>query len=150
MLVQPAVVPDGTPIKEETEAAVQSIHVGRAGRTSGMRAEHLKMWLIEATREKNLDKARWEGLVSMAQLNFQEGIISAELIWTTMILLPKGKGEYRGISLVEVIWKMISTIINIRLRMFILIHDSLHGSRQGRRADMVTVEDKLSQHPFGI
>ena len=150
MLVQTAVVPDGTPIKEETEAAVQSIHVGRAGRTSGMRAEHLKMWLIEATREKNMDKARWEGLVSMAKLNFQEGIMSAELTWTTMILLPKGKGEYRRIRLVEVIWKMISTIINSRLRMFILIHDSLHGSRQGRRADMVTVEDKLSQHPFGI
>ena len=57
MLVQPVVVPDGTPIKEEISVAVRSIHVGRAGRPSGMQSEHMKMWLIDATREKNTDKA---------------------------------------------------------------------------------------------
>ena len=68
-MVQPAVVPDGLPIKEEIAAAVRGLHAGREVRTSGMQLEHPKMWLREATQEKNTDKERWEGLVSMAQLN---------------------------------------------------------------------------------
>ena len=74
----------------------------------------------------------------------------AELTWNTTILIPKGKEECIGIGLVEVIWKMISTIINIRHSTYILIHDYLNGFRQGRGADTVMVEDKLSQHPLGI
>ena len=49
---------------------VQSIHAGIAGGHSGMKSEHLKMWLREATWEKNLDRAVWEALVSMAQMTF--------------------------------------------------------------------------------
>ena len=50
-----------------------------------------------------------------------------ELTYTTMILLPKWKGAYRGIDFVEVIWNMITTIINNHFRTVISIHDSLHG-----------------------
>ena len=52
----------------------------------------------------------------MEQLTFLEGRIWKELAWTTMILLLKGNGECRVIELVEVIRKMITTIINNRLR----------------------------------
>ena len=33
----------------------------------------------------------------------------------TMVLIPKGKGEYRGIGLVETIWKVFTSIFNSRL-----------------------------------
>ena len=55
-----------------------------------------------------------------------------------------------GIGLVEVIWKMINTIINSRLRTAILFHVSLHGFSQGRGVGMATVEDKLAQQLAGI
>ena len=33
-------------------------------------------------------------------------------MWTTMVLIPKGSKEYRGIGLVETIWKVCTSIIN--------------------------------------
>ena len=67
-----------------------------------------------------------------------------------MIILPKGKGEYMGIGLVEVICKMITTMINNRLRMNISLHDVLHAFRQGRGAVIAMLEVKLVQHLLGI
>ena len=79
---------------------VRSLHASRADGPSGMQPEHLKMWLRDATRGKNLDRTRWETFGSMATMTLQEGIVPAELTWTTRILLPISKGEYRGIGLV--------------------------------------------------
>ena len=62
-----------------------------------------------------------------------------------MILLPKRNGEYRGIGLVEVIWKIITTIINSRLRTAISLHDALHGFRKVSGLGTATVETKLAQ-----
>ena len=42
-------------------------------------------------------------MVSMMQLTFREVNVQAELTWDTTILHPKGKGDYRGLVLVEVI-----------------------------------------------
>ena len=67
-----------------------------------------------------------------------------------MILLLIGKEEYRGIGFVEVIWNMITTIINIRLRADIWLRGALHGFRKGRGAGMAMVEAKLAQHLEGI
>ena len=53
-------------------------------------------------REKP-DRTRLEALVSMAQPTFQDSSVLVELICTTMILLPKVKGRYMVIGLVEVI-----------------------------------------------
>ena len=68
-------------------------------------------------------------MVSMEQLKLREGRLPEELIWTTMILLPKEKDKYRVIVFVEVIWKMITTIINNRLRTTISLQDALNGFR---------------------
>ena len=68
----------------------------------------------------------------------------------TMILLLIGKEEYRGIGFVKVIWNMITTIINIRLRADIWLRGALHGFRKGRGAGMAMVEAKLAQHLAGI
>ena len=67
-----------------------------------------------------------------------------------MIILPKGKGEYRGIGLVEVIWKMITTIIKNHLRTAIYLHDDLNGFRQGIGMGMDMLDAKLVQHMAGI
>ena len=82
----------------------------------------------------------------MAQLKFRDRRVLAELTWTTTILLPKGKGEYMGMDLVGVIWKIITTIINNHFCIAIYLHDALHGFRQGRGAGTATLEEKLAQH----
>ena len=85
----------------------------------------------------------------MTQLAFREGRLTAELNWTTMILLLNQQEVYMGISLVEVIWKIINTIINTYLRVAISLHDSQHGFRQGG-GGTATLESKLAQHLAGI
>ena len=51
--------------------------------------------------------------------------------WTTMVITPKGVGDYRMIGLVEVIWKVCVSIMNNRLRVAIALHKSLHVFVQG-------------------
>ena len=61
-----------------------------------------------------------------------------------MVLIPKGKGEFRGIGLVEVIWKLLTLILHRRLTT-IELHDVLHGFREGRGTGTATLEAKLLQ-----
>ena len=67
-----------------------------------------------------------------------------------MILLPKGRGEYRGIGLVEVRWKSITSIINTCLRVETSLHDTVHGFRQGRGVGKSTLEAKPAQKLTGF
>ena len=71
-------------------------------------------------------------------------------MWTTMFLIPKGDGGYRGIGMVETIWEVYTSIVNIRLQSFIVLHDALHGFRQGRGTGTAIMEAKLEQQLAGI
>ena len=95
--------------------AVKKLRRNRAGGPSRIRAEHLKGWLAAAKRgglaeEKGKEKseAEEEGkellgkVVKMTQTAFREGKLAEEATWQTVVLIPKGKGEFRGIGLVEV------------------------------------------------
>ena len=42
-----------------------------------------------------------------------------------LVLIPKGKKDYRGIGLVEVIWKVVAAILNRRFTASITYHDFL-------------------------
>ena len=50
-----------------------------------------------------------------------------ELTWATIVLLLKGKGEYWGIELVEVVWKVCAAVMNLMTKRKVELHDSLHG-----------------------
>ena len=62
-----------------------------------------------------------------------------------MVLIPKGKKEYRGIGLVEVTWKVLAAILHLWLTTEITYHDALHGFRAGRGTGVATLEAKLLQ-----
>ena len=63
---------------------------------------------------------------------FREGKLSEDATWQTVVLIPKGKTDYRGIGLVEVMWKVVAAILNSRLSASITLHNFLHGFRAGR------------------
>ena len=52
-------------------------------------------------------------------------------------------GDFRGIILVEVPWKAITILLNLRLMVAISFHDILHRFRAGRRKWTANFEDKL-------
>ena len=56
---------------------------------------------------------------------------------------PQGKKDYRGIGIVEVMWKVVAEILNCRLTASITFHDFLHIFRAGRGTGTATLEAKL-------
>ena len=62
-----------------------------------------------------------------------------------MILITKGKKDYRGIGLVEVMWKLVAAILNFRLTASINFHDFLHEFRAGCGTGNATLEAKMLQ-----
>ena len=69
---------------------------------------------------------------------------------TTMVLIPKSEHYYRGIGLVEVIWKFCVLIVNNIIRNSVTLHDTLHRFRQGRGVETATLEAKMAQKLAGI
>ena len=67
------------------------------------------------------------------------------MTWQAVVLIPKGKKDYRGIGLVEVVWKVVAAILNRRFASSITYHDALHGFRAGRSTGIATLEAKLLQ-----
>ncbi len=61
-----------------------------------------------------------------------------------MVLIPKGSGDYRGIGLIEPVWKCIKQVIDHQLDT-INLHDSLHGCRHNRGTGTAIIEAKLAQ-----
>ena len=63
-----------------------------------------------------------------------------------VVMITKGGGtNFRGIGLVEVLRKAISSIINRQLSYYIQIHDDMHGFREGIGTRTDTLKAKLLQ-----
>ena len=114
-----------------------------------MRAEDLKRWLAEARRgEKEREAAtrdggerehgerrteyedNWARVVELVQTVFRDGDLAEEATWQAVVLIPKGKGDYQGIGLVVVMWKVMAVILNRRFTSSITFHTSSMGSGQ--------------------
>ena len=73
------------------------------------------------------------------------GEIPARMLLTIVVLIPKGNsGDFRGIGLLEVVWKVVERIIDARLKC-VPLHDALHGFRKGRGCGTGIMEVKLAQ-----
>ncbi len=116
------------------QLATSKLSNGRAAAgASGMRTKHVKDWLLGVRREEDAkgqgapgDGDNWRLLAHLVPATWTYGIIPCQLLWIIVVLIPKGGGDYRGIGLLEPIWKVIKRVINCRLDS-IQLHDSLHG-----------------------
>ncbi len=57
---------------------------------------------------------------------WETGTIPQQLGRVIVVLIPKGGGDYRGIGLLELIWKIIECVMDQGLNA-ITLHESLHG-----------------------
>ena len=48
------------------------------------------------------DEEKWARVMELVQTAFRDGELEEEATWQAVVLTPTGKGDYRGISLVEV------------------------------------------------
>ena len=87
----------------------------------------------------------------MVKLCWQRRQLPSQLSWSTVVLIPKpGNNEFRGIGLLEIIWKLIELIINHRLAAKIKFHDALHGFLVQRGCGTANIEAKLRQQLSGF
>ena len=125
-----------------------------------MREQHLKGWLAAARRgdmgetvdmevggQENTREGEenWTRFLDLVQTAFRDGDLAEEATWQAVFLIPKGKKDYRGIDLVEVMWKVVAAILNRRFTPSIAYHNALYGFRAGRGTGTVTLEAKLLQ-----
>ena len=71
--------------------------------------------------------------------------MAEEETWQAVVMIPKGRKEYRGIGLVELIWKVVAAILNRWLATSITYHDFLHRFRAGCGTGTATLKAKLLQ-----
>ena len=83
--------------------------------------------------------------MELVQTAFRDRDLAEEATWQVVVLIPKGKKEYRGIGLVEVVWKVVAAILNPRFTSSITYHDAIHRFRVGCGTVTATLEAKLLQ-----
>ena len=66
--------------------------------------------------------------MDIIQSLFVTGELVRECTWDIVVLLPKSRGKYHEMCLVEDIWKVIAIIIAWRLADYIKLHEILHRS----------------------
>jgi hypothetical protein len=85
----------------------------------------------------------WEKVLELVRLAFT-GEIPEAFCHGILVLIPKGASDqYRGIALLEVVYKLVSSIINRRLTNTVKFHDAVHGFRVGRGTGTAIIEAKL-------
>ena len=87
----------------------------------------------------------WVRFMELVQKVFRDGDLAEEATWQAVVLIPKGKKDYRGIGLVEVMWKVVAAIINCCFTASITYLNALHGFRAGCGTGTATLEAKLLQ-----
>ena len=102
VLVAPFDIDDVVPEPSEIMEAVRRLRNGKAPGPSKVRAEHFEEWVEEATRDENPYQGNWDRVVELVQSCFQERCVPTQMSWSTVVLLPKGNGDYWGIGLLEI------------------------------------------------
>ena len=109
------------------------------------------MWLRRAKKEEDPETAAshvgagktWQELVCLCSSIWNIGTISQQMCWVITVLIPKGGGEYRGIGLLEPIWKVLEKVMDLRLEAIVL-HNSLHGCLALQGTGTRIIEAKLA------
>jgi hypothetical protein len=147
----PVEIDNGIPTDSKIRIVAGGLTNGCAGGASGMRTKHAKAWLWGIMEEEDPEGqgnegkgANWELFVQLVQAVWAHGIIPCQMLWSIVILIPKGGGDYRGIRLLKPIWKVLERIMDRRLNA-IELHDCLHGCRAHRGTGTGVIKAKLAQ-----
>jgi hypothetical protein len=85
--------------------------------------------MVEAKESNDFKKREiWRRVAQLVQMAFTDQPLPKSFGIGILVLIPKGvPDQYRGITLLEVIYKLLSSIINQRISLKIQYHDAIHG-----------------------
>lgn len=85
----------------------------------------------------------WTKVINLIQEIYRNGKLPQRLNMSTLIMLPKGDNDVRGIGLVESVWKVLGKIINRRIQEVVKFHPCVHGFRKNKGTGTAILEVKL-------
>ncbi len=126
------------PTEGKLRTAISQMTHSHAPGASGICTEHIKAWLCGAKKEEDPETGAnhngagktWFEFTHLCSSVWSTGTILSQLSWVVTVLIPKGGGEYRGIGLLEPIWKVLERLMDLQLEAIIL-RNSLHGCLVG-------------------
>ena len=127
---------DEVPTEEEIITALYRMRNRKAPGLTGISTEDLKKWEKGANPGGGLNpiptyQKAWTAVVRLVQDAIGKGKIPSAFSVGTLVIIPKDdKGGVRGIGLLEVIHKLVSQIINLRLGEKIKFLPEVHGFRR--------------------
>ena len=104
---------------------------------SKVTVDHIKTWYKAAYPEKGDGDENalhlWEIVADIVQQCFATGDVPRSFYFGVLVIIPKDDvGGVRGIGLLEVIHKVVSQIINLRMATAITFLEDVHGFRRKR------------------
>jgi len=142
--ITPSTIDDSSPSEKEICMALKKMKRNKSPGASGIRAEHLLDWMNGANNGEPTKIEAWNKVLELVELVFTGKPLPKSFGTGILVLIPKGvPDQYRGIALLEVIYKLVSAIINRRLTEAIAFHDAVHGFCTGRGTGTATIELKL-------
>ena len=112
MTLTPFQFDDSVPKEEYISWAVCRLLGNKSKGPFGMSAYHLRSWMQSATREAPPAPASWGKVAGLIQSAFCYGHIMEDYSLQTDVLIPKVNRDFQVISLVEVLWKTVTGILN--------------------------------------
>ena len=91
-----------------------------------MRAENLQSWMESATCKERPDTDNLDRVVDILQTKFREVRLPEECTCNTVVITTKVNGEFRGIGLVEVLWKSLLRVVNWQIGAEVKFHYMIH------------------------
>lgn len=145
--VAPNLINDSPPTEAEICCALKGMKRGKSPGGSGMRVEHLQAWMEGAKPGISQDPEKvkaWNKVLELVEICFTGAPLPRTFGIGILVLIPKGvPDQYRGIALLEVVYKLVSSIINTRLAEKIAFHRAVHGFCRGRGTGTATILAKL-------
>ena len=135
--VTPFSIDDNIPSEDEIITGLKRLRRHSAPGLSGIQVEDILNW-------KRLFPDVWKIVVELVCLCFTDETPPRAFAYAVMVLLPKAEADkFRSISLLEVVYKLITSIIHLRMSAAIQFHPAIHGFRSSRGTSTAQLECKL-------
>ena len=145
--LQPYLIEDDIPQEQEIEKVVKRLKGGKSPGPSGLHVDTIKEWLVEDRKDTTNSSSHWKRLVINIQDIFKSKKLPESVCNQTLVMIPKeDQGEFRGIGLIETMWKILSSIINSRIQRGINYQEFVHGFRQKKEEqELLSLKSNYSQ-----
>jgi Reverse transcriptase (RNA-dependent DNA polymerase) len=138
---------DTAPNEDEIVEALSRLKPRKTPGASGITSEDLKSWhykarIAEIKSAESIDL--WNKIIEIITIMFTTGHIPSSFYNAILVLVPKpGNKGFRGIALLESLYKVVSMIIHRRSTSSINLHESIHGFRTHRGTGTAIMNVKL-------